>query len=207
MSEGHVYVAASGFGLRVIPKSAPYRYALATAPAELDVERSDGRSWLFARLIPDRDGYKSKVAQNTSALGDVVDVVEGPPWDRWWLETSVYQVPLPAGWIAMSANGPSLFDLVRPDGALIFVQTPSRVGSLSDIRTPDQQVVSTGADADSAWVELAYTHEQREWRQRHHLRRLGGVNLIVTAQAPTEAMPGAITTQAKLVGAARVRSA
>jgi len=207
VTEGHVYVAASGFGLRVIPKSAPYRYALSAAPTGLDVERNDGRSWLFARLIPDGGGYTSQVADNTPTLADVLDVVEGPSWDRWWLDTSVYQVPLPAGWIAASANGPSFFDLVGPSNALMFVQTPARLGTLSDVRTPDQQVVSTGADADSEWVDLSYRHNERPWLQRHHLRRLGRVNLVVTAQAPVEAMPATIGTQAELVRAARVRGA
>jgi hypothetical protein len=207
VGEGHVYVAASGFGLRVIPKSPPYRFALSAAQAHLDVERHDGRSWLFARVIPHDGGYQSNLAEHTGSLADVVDVVVGPQWNQWWLDTSVYRVPLPAGWTATSADGPSKFDLAGPGGALIFVQTPSRLPALSDMRTPDQRIVSTGADAHSEWVDLAYVHDGTEWRQRHHLRRLDDVNIVLTAQAAVHAMPGAIATQAELVQAVHVRGA
>jgi hypothetical protein len=207
VSDGHVYVAASGFGLCVIPKCPPYRYTLAPEGAALDVERGAGESWLFARVIPEDGGYKSKLAPNTSALVDVLDVTVGPQWDRWWLETSVYRLPLLASWTALSGSGPSMFDLIAPSGALIFVQTPSRLGLLSEVRTQDQRVLSTGRDAQSEWVDLGYAQDGIEWRQRHWLRRLGGVNIVTTAQARVDAMQAAIAAQAELVDAVEVRGA
>lgn len=201
MNGGHVHVSASGFGLRVIPKSAPYRFTLGPAPDELDVERSDGHSWLFARVIPHQGGYGSRIAEHTDSLSDVLDVTIGLVLDRWWLDTSVYRVPLPAGWTAVSADGPCVFDLVAPDGSLIFIQTPSRIGAVSDLRTPDQVIADTGTDRHSEWVHLHYVHNGAEWHQRHHVRRFDGVNIVITSQARADAMPAAITTQRDLVDA------
>jgi len=200
-STGHVYVSASGFGLRVIPKSAPYRFALASVPAHLDVGRRVGQSWLFARVIPVEGGYRSQLAEDTASLADVLDVEIGPASSGWWLDTSVYRVPLPAGWTAVSADGPGVFDLVGPDHSLIFIQTPARIGNVSDLRTSDQVIASTGADAQSEWVHLRYSHDGAEWHQRHHVRRLGGIAVVVTAQARVEAMPGALEVQKALVDA------
>jgi hypothetical protein len=205
VGEGHVYVAASGFGLRVIPKSAPYRYRLSAESTGLDVERHDGESWLFASVMPHNGGHQSKLAEGTASLADVLDVAQGPQWNRWWLETSVYRLPLPSGWTAMSTNGPSLFDLWGPDDALIFVQTPSRPPKLSDLRTPDQRILSTAADSYSEWVDLGYVHDGKEWRQRHQLRRFAGANIVMTAQALVDAMPKTIAVQADLVETLNVR--
>ena len=199
--DGHVWVAASGFGLRVIPKSAPYHYLLSpSTPAHLDVERYDGRRWLFARVVPHEGGYTSKLAEGTAALADVLDVVAGPEWDRWWLETSLYRLPLPVDWMA-SAEVPGVLDLMGSDDALVFIRTPDHPPALSELRSAEQQVVSTGRDALSEWVELEYIHEGAEWRQRNQLRRLDGMHILVTAQAPAGAMPAAVAIQHELVGA------
>ena len=163
-------------------------------------------AWLFARVIPHEGGYNSKIGEHTASLADVLDVVGGPAGNRWWLDASVYRVPLPAGWTAVSAEGSCVFDLLGPDGSLIFVQTPARLTAVPDMRAPGQVMASTGADAQSEWVDLQYVHDGADWHQRHHVRRLNGVNIVVTAQAPVHAMPAAVATQKELVDAVLVGS-
>jgi hypothetical protein len=205
VTEGHVYVAASGFGLRVVPVRPPYRFRLSAIPSELDVERSDSGSWLFARVIPHEGGYRSRIAEHTPSLAAVLDVLSGPQSNEWWLDTSVYRVPLPVGWTAFSATGPCLFDLVSSNGAVIFIQTPARVPELSAMCAPGQRVVATGGDGASDWIDLRYIHEGIEWHQRHRVRRCGTTDIVVTAQAPAEAMAGTADTQQELVRAVIVK--
>jgi hypothetical protein len=131
----------------------------------------------------------------------VLDVLPGPQLNEWWLDTSVYRVPFPVGWTAVSATGPCLFDLVSSDGSVIFIQTPE----LSAMCAPGQRVVATGGDGVSDWIDLRYIHEGIEWHQRHRVRRCGTTNLVVTAQAPAEAMAGTAETQQELVRAVVVR--
>lgn len=42
MTGSHIFTAASGFGLRLIPKTAPYRFTLSPTPPAIDVERAVG---------------------------------------------------------------------------------------------------------------------------------------------------------------------
>ena len=115
----------------MIPVAAPYSFALGPEVPQLDIGRSAGTKEFFARLTPDNSasaGYTSEISHDTPSLVDVVDVARGPTLDGWWLETSLYRVPLPAGWKAIAEgqpNQPCMFDLIGPDGALMFVQTPN----------------------------------------------------------------------------------
>src|SRR5262249_15527559 len=140
MTGEHVYTTVCGFGLRVIPKAGPYRYRLGASPAEVDVEIRVGDSWLFARVVATDGGYRRKLSPATPALASVADVEMGPRLDEWWLDTSVFRVPMIAGWTAMSAEGPCPFDLLGPGGSLIFVQTPRHIPPLAQMRAPGQSV-------------------------------------------------------------------
>lgn len=159
MSHSHIYVAASGYGLRVIPRSAPYRYRLSSEPPNLEVECCDGGEWRFAVVIPTGGGYRSRIAEPAESLAEVADIVAGPDYDGWWLDTSRYRVPLPPGWTAVSDQISPPFDLVGPDGSLVYIQTPGRQPSLSDLPSPGQDVLGTGGDALGEWIDVAYVHE------------------------------------------------
>jgi hypothetical protein len=75
---GHVYVVISGFQRRIIPSAAPYRVTRDRERIRLDVELAG--SWRSAVYEP---------AEETS--DDVADVVAGPDWNDWWLETTRYE--------------------------------------------------------------------------------------------------------------------
>jgi len=187
MRHSHVYVVASGFGLRVVPIAPPFQFALGPLPSQLDTLRTVDGKELFARLTPDAGGYKSQISEGTSMLSDVLDVVEGPQLQAWWLETSAYRVPLPRAWRAIAGDDPSqpsIFDLVGPGDSLMFVQTPRNPPDPDRLCGPGQRIRARGSDARSAWVELRYSLEGRDWAQRHDVLRLGGLTCALTVQSP-----------------------
>jgi hypothetical protein len=175
----HVYAVASGFGLRVIPAGSPCTFTLRADT--LEVGYDDLRAHVPAAATP------GDLLAPSGA--HVADIVAGPCFDAWWIETSRYRIPLPLGWsaIATGALNPSAFDLVGPGDALVFVQTPSQVPPIERMIAPGQQVAGRGSDARSAWVELHYEHAGATWVQRHEVVRVGDADLVVAAQA-TEAV-------------------
>jgi hypothetical protein len=202
VTEPHVYTVASGFGLRVVPVAAPYYFARGPVPQELDIGRRVGVKELFARLTPDHGGYTSKVAEGTRALADVVDVVRGPAFDCWWLETTLYRIPLPEGWQAVvegDPKQPSVFDLWGPDGALIFVQTPRILPAPDRLCLPGQRVHARGDNAKSSWVELRYARDGGAWVQRHDV--VQGLRLVVTVQVRAESFAAVASTHEAIVSA------
>jgi hypothetical protein len=197
MTDRHVFTAVTGFGVRLIPKAPPYRYRLGPG-SSVDVERSMGDAWRSARVDP-TEGSRSE--QATRDLADVLDIQTGPKWDRWWLDTSLFRVPLPAGWVAASTEGPCPFDLLGPADALIFVQTPRRLPPIGEMRSPEQSVVQTGSTSRSDWIEVRYVLNGVEWRQRHDVLQVPGINLVVTGQATAGDMPATVKAQDELVAA------
>lgn len=185
----HVYAVAAGFGLRVIPLAPPYAFTLGPDPAELDVERNTAAGDLFARLTPVGGGYTSKIAEGVPSLYDVVDVTAGPPFDRWWIQTTAYRVPLPAEWKAVAGGtvDPCVFDLVGPGGALMFVQVATTTRAPESLLGPGQRIVHGGRDARSSWVELRYQYDGEEWTQRHDIVEAGRLCLALTVQARSTA--------------------
>jgi len=205
MSHTHVYTVASGFGLRVVPGAAPYRFSLAPVPPAIDVERAVGERWLFARVVPDRKGgYRVELDEHTPSLADVLDVGAGPDREGWWAETSAYRIPLLEGW-TLQAGGepgaPSPFDLLGPNGTLLYLQAASRVPALAELAAPGQEVVASGEGPRSQWVEVQYVHGGEPWAQRHHLMRAGPGALVLTAQGRVPHMPAAVRAQEALVAA------
>jgi hypothetical protein len=187
----HVYTVASGFGLRVIPVHAPYGLAIGPESHQLDIECWPGTRDLFARVTPADGGYSSMLGEGTGALDDVVDIVPGPAFTSWWLETSVYRIPLVSGWRALAEgvpDQPSMFDLVRPDGALLFVQTPKNIPAPARMVAPGQRLHAQGTGARSEWVEVRYQHDGVEWAQRHDVVPLAGATCIVTVQCPVSSL-------------------
>ncbi len=175
MVHPHVYAVASGFGLRVIPAGSPCTFTLRAEG--LDVGYDDLRAH-----VPAAARHGDLLAPSGAC---VADIVAGPRFDAWWIETSRYRIPLPLGWSAIATGelSPSVFDLVGPGDALVFVQTPSQVPAIERMIAPGQQVARRGSDAQSAWVELHYEHAGATWVQRHDVVRVGETDLVVTAQA------------------------
>ena len=106
MPGSHVFTVASGFGLRVIPAAAPYELATGQPPENLEIDRWVGDRHLFARVTPNAGSYSSELSEATGLLNDVVDIEAGPAFTEWWLETSVYRVPLVHGWRAIVEGAP-----------------------------------------------------------------------------------------------------
>ncbi len=201
VAHAHILAVASGYGLRVIPKTAPYRFALGSDPDQLDAECEDQGNWYFARVTPDGGGYRSQLSPNTATLGDVADVVSGPAWPQWWLETSIYRLPLLPGWVASATGVPGElpFDILGPDQAVIFVQTPRTAPVMEQLVAPGQVVIERGTTARSEWIRVSYRHADAEWIQRHDVVRSGGLTCIVTLQSPFAAATAAARAHVGLV--------
>lgn len=204
MDPSPIFTVATGFGLRLVPRSAPYRLALSPTPPAIDVERAVGERWLFARVVPEPGGYRGQIDEHTASLADVVDVEPGPPWGEWWAETSRYRIPLLPGWTLQASDdprAPGVFDLLGPLGMLIYLQTPARPPVLADAAGPGQQVVAAGEGPRSQWAEMRYLHVGEPWVQRHELVAVGAGHVVVTAQSHVTHMPVALRAQEALVAA------
>lgn len=183
---GHVFSVASGFGLRVIPKS-PFRFTISDEPSELDVEHQTNAGWLFARVVPDKlGGYKSKISEITESLFEVVDVVSGPDFDHWHLETHLFAFELPYGFMAQSFGNPGdgPFDLLGPHESLIFSQIVRDLPPVRDLCAPNQTILSTGRSDSTTWAELSYAHQGITWFQRLEVFGRSELSVVFTAQAP-----------------------
>jgi hypothetical protein len=169
---GHVLVVASGFGKRVIPARGPYRFALDTAGA-LVLTNAEERQLIVAVDVTSPHGDP-----------DIADIVSGPSWPEWWLETSLYRIPLPGGWTAMASGdvNPVAFDLVGPNDSLIFVQTPQRTPPIDEMIAPGQTRLARRSSARAEFITLGYTHDRRHFVQCHAVTHLGSRSVIVTLQ-------------------------
>ncbi len=188
---GHVYVVASGYGKRVVAAATPFELtfvdddALIATATWADSPRS--------RRIP-----ADAPVDPAGAPDPVADIIDGPDRGEWWLETTVYSVPLPHGWTAIVTGDVSpAFYLVREPDRAIFVQTARNRPSLEGLAAPGQTVVAEGDDDNADWVELSYVHEGRPWRQRHSVLRTTTVAMI-TGQSPAEDFAEVRATQQEL---------
>jgi hypothetical protein len=183
---GHVFARVSGYGLTLVPIW-PYRFERTPAarPGSVTVTHwGDGavRTATVHGQAVDLSGADS--------VDQVVDIAAGPAERTWRVETSLYSVAWPEGFRIESPPeaGPSMFDLHGPDGALLYVQGPfadDRLPMPDQLVAPGQAVVAKRRVQDVEAVELAYAHENVEWRQGYWFVPLGqGRSLVVTAQAP-----------------------
>src|SRR5262249_24709483 len=166
-----------GFGLRVIPR-APCRVTHGPAREALDVHHDSAAGPRFARLIADGGGYRSKLDAATASLAEVLDVERGPIAGDWELETSSFRVAFPAGFTLCSvpAGSWSPFDLLGPEGSLVYVESPRSMPEPATMVGAGQRISSLG----EGWVEVTYAHEGAAWWQRHQV--VG--RQVFTAQAP-----------------------
>ena len=191
---GHIYVAASGFGVRVIPKAAPYRFKIDPGSAWLLVDAHVLDGWRSGSCNP-LDGHCPE------AMADVADVVAGPAWREWWLETGPYRLPLPVGWTSHSSGSldPVPFDLVSGSGAMIYVQTSPSLARASDLVAPGQQLERTWEDAEGEWLDVSYEHDGSTWVQRHCLRRWSKLAAVITGQTAYHALEETMACHAQVV--------
>ena len=193
MTTGHVFVVASGFGKRVIPAAAPFTFRI-----EDDQTLTVGVAGREAVIESSRS-----VMDAASGAADVADVIVGPVWPTWWLETTAYRVPLPLGWTA-DASGhvdPSVFDLVGPDDGLIYVQVPRRAPPLHEMIARDQEFLEQGSYDAGDWIAVKYSHEGVVYVQRHAVVRGERAAAIVTLQSPVLAFTVAAPTHEYLANA------
>jgi hypothetical protein len=188
---GHVYVAVSGYGKRIVPAATPFEFARAEGEA-LIATAGWGDSPRARRVAPD-------AATDRTMADPVAAVVDGPARREWWLDTGgVYSVPLPRGWTAIVTGDVSpAFYLVREPDRSIFVQTARNRPALDRLAAHGQTVVARGDDEVADWVELSYVHEGRLWRQRHELLRTAAVAMI-TGQSPADDFAEVRETQQEL---------
>ena len=188
---GHVYVAVSGYGKRVVPAATPFEFAR----AEDDT--------LLATATWGDSPHTRRIA--TDALSDrgmddpIATVIDGPGRREWWLDTAgVYSLPLPPGWTAIVTGETSpAYYLVREPYSAIFVQTARNRPALDSLAAPGQTVVARGDDEVADWVELSYVHEGRLWRQRHELLR-GNAVAMITGQSAVDDFAHVRETQQEL---------
>lgn len=185
----HVYARVAGFHLTVIPR-APFRiWKAPDPPTAIDVEHLAPTGRLFARVIPDNGGYKSKISQNTPSLYDVVDIEAGPEIPQWRIETSVFTCDWPSDYQLFSNNfpkDPAPFDLVGPHAEMIYIQHPRTIPDVSAMGAPHQTVIHIERNIESEWIDLAYDHEGIPWRQRHEVVSFLDGQIVVTMQAPLQ---------------------
>ena len=173
----HVYVVASGFGCRVVPRRAPYRFATSSGDALL-VEVAAEDAWRSGTVEPQHGASQA-------LPGDVADLQPGPTWGAWWLETSNFRLPLPSGWTAHASgeDGPIAFDLVSAGGGLVYVQMPRELPPLESLVSPGQRVVRRWSDSLGGWLDVTYEQDGKQWTQRHCVRSVGRSASILTGQA------------------------
>ena len=188
---GHVFVVASGFGKRVIPNTAPYWF-----------ERDS--SALLVGLTGDasaRIQSEQSITAAQLAASDIADIVAGPAWPGWWLQTQPYRLPLPTGWIAQASGSldPAAFDLLGPNESLMFVQTPRRALSIDKMLAPGQRVVERRVLPAGESLTVQYDRDGISYFQRHVRVVLGETLAVVTLQCQEEAFASAEATQLDVV--------
>ena len=176
---GHVYVAVSGYGKRVVPAATPFEFARAEDDTLVAIA-----TWADS---PQTRRIATDAVSDRGMTNPIATVTDGPERREWWLDTAgVYSLPLPPGWTAIVTGEVSpAFYLVREPGRAIFVQTARNRPALESLTAPGQTVVARGDDEVADWVELSYVHEDRLWRQRHELLR-GKAVAMITGQSAAE---------------------
>lgn len=180
----HVYARVSGFGWSLLPfapflfERVPHRRN-SVSVVHLDVDGPKRVALEFSEDAPILD-----LGKGVNRLSDVLELLEGPGWDHWRIETSVYSVRWPEGFAVQSTPDPPGFELIGPGDTLIYLQGPLERRNLPNLDRmigPGQTIHQLGSD----WVELDYLHESAPWRQTHRLLDFGPNDaVVVTSQAP-----------------------
>jgi hypothetical protein len=125
--------------------------------------------------------------------GDIVDVLDGPDHPYWLIETSIYRVWWPAGFIVGSphdAGDGTPFYLHGPDETTIFPQGPvakERLTGPDALVAAGQTVLSRRAEGNgTSVIELSYELGDEAWWQGHWAIPFGPEQaVLITVQAPS----------------------
>ncbi len=190
MSERPALVFISGFGQRVTPARAPYRIVRVVGSRAIEVTCQHADGWRSVRLETIDDELVSCLGEHTVTLSEVAEVAPGPSLDAWWVETSLYRLPLPESWTLHASGDDSSdaapFQLLGPPDCTVHVQTPRRMPSLHKLQAPGQTFRDTGQLDRAAWLEFEYTQHGRAWVQRYELFHRELTAFAVTLHAPAE---------------------
>jgi hypothetical protein len=205
MSE-HVFARISGYHLTILPL-APFEYRQSTDDDHLLLlSHTTSSTTKQATLRAYDDGYRVELAPNTASFDEVADLAPSAHAGAWLIETSMFAVSWPHDFAFVSpvdAGNPSVFDLIGPDNALIYVQGPfvtTRLPALTDMGAPGQAITATGTTNERPWVELAYEHDSVTWFQRHYVIPFSSNRaLVVTMQTPQQQASRTITAAEILV--------
>ena len=169
----HLLTVAAGFGVRVIPHNTFRIGVVAERVLEVESERT------LTRVIAAESGPRIEAVRGPTNA----DVVAGPTCKRWMLQTSSVSFPFPSEFrLCSPVDDMFPFDLVRPDGGLIFMQKAPSTIDLMRLVTPEQTV--THQDAES--LDVTYDHYGVSFRQRHVVIRVAGTH-VLTGQGRAEA--------------------
>jgi hypothetical protein len=198
MSEGEV----RQFELRPGAPDAP--------PAELTRVEEEGPSdWVRYRMGP--TGAEVRLRAGLLPRFDADgSLLLGPDMDHWTVETSLYRCAWPEGLTLSSTEegAPAPFEFRGPAGSVIFVHGPiprEELPPLEEMVWPEQRIVGRGELGAFPFIDVAYTHEERSWHQRHVVLPLTARNvLVLTAQAQDPEMPRLLEQTRELVESFRV---
>lgn len=188
----HVYCRLIGHGHAVVPYP-PFR---ATRYGQDVAIEAQGKALVLTA------GGGSVVASPPDAVGVVADVeVESASGD-WRLQTSLYSCAWPSPYVLHSTPDFPGFDLVGPNGELVFVQGPlkaDRVPELEHAVSPGQRLIGTGTLAWSCrWIDVACEHDGTHWRQRLLQVPYGDDAFVLVTGQATEEFAGAAAEAANL---------
>ena len=192
MSE-HVFARISGYHLTILPL-APFEYRQSADDDHLLVlSHTTSPTTKQVILQADDDGYSVELAPDTASLDEVAALTPSAYAGAWLIETSMFAVSWPRDFAFVSPvddGNPSVFDLIGPDNALIYVQGPfvtTRLPALTDMAAPGQTITGIGTVSERQWVELAYEHERVPWFQRHYVIPFSSNRaVVVTMQTPQQ---------------------
>lgn len=176
----HVFSWLAGFGWTIVPQ-APFRlYHVPDEPKKVLVEYDCQGVLKSAEFsVNDRaNTLDSKLGINTDSVNEVADIVHGRAYeewpeviyDSWHIETAIFATEWPDGFFVQSRPKRPVFDFHGPDGSMIWIQGPlmeEKVPPIDKMVGPGQSVTEIGQWKGGPYIELRYTHDDREWCQFH----------------------------------------
>ena len=128
-----------------------------------------------------------RCGQHDGVPAEHLDVQAGPERASWRIETQLYSVEWPSGFLLESAGEDDPFApflLWGKEKSLIWVQAPiprTRLSNAAQLVGPGQKVEMASRDA----VALSYPEEGGQWFQNHRILGLNQESVVVvTSQAP-----------------------
>ncbi len=112
-----------------------------------------------------------------------------------WIETSLYRVPLPAGWMVSSADHTEL----RNGDATITIRTSRRMPSIEAFQGPGHVFRDIGQLERGGWIEFEHAEDGQTWLYRHEQFHRGTTPFVITLKAPDAQASAHLSALASLV--------